>query len=60
MQVTFKVRKVTGLFFLGIISGFITGLSIQLPTFRSIAVTDSEMDEVWLLVPDGIPIEIRP
>jgi murein L,D-transpeptidase YafK len=25
-----------------------------------IAVTDSEMDEVWLLVPDGIPIEIRP
>jgi hypothetical protein len=35
MQVTFKVRNVSGLFFLGIISGFITGLSIQLPTFRS-------------------------
>jgi murein L,D-transpeptidase YafK len=25
-----------------------------------IAVTDAEMDEIWLLVPDGIPIEIRP
>jgi len=25
-----------------------------------IAVTDVEMDEVWLLVPDGTPVEIRP
>lgn len=25
-----------------------------------IAVTDDEMDEIWRLVPDGIPIEIRP
>jgi murein L,D-transpeptidase YafK len=25
-----------------------------------IAVTDSEMDEIWKLVPDGTPIEIRP
>jgi murein L,D-transpeptidase YafK len=25
-----------------------------------IAVTDAEMDEIWLLVPDGTPIEIRP
>jgi murein L,D-transpeptidase YafK len=25
-----------------------------------IAVTDSEMDEIWELVPDGTPIEIRP
>ena len=25
-----------------------------------IAVTDSEMDEIWLLVPDGTPVEIRP
>jgi murein L,D-transpeptidase YafK len=25
-----------------------------------IAVTDAEMDEIWLLVPIGIPIEIRP
>jgi murein L,D-transpeptidase YafK len=25
-----------------------------------IAVTDSEMDEIWKMVPDGTPIEIRP
>ena len=25
-----------------------------------IAVTDSEMDEIWNLVPDGVPIEILP
>jgi len=25
-----------------------------------IAVTNSEMDEIWTLVPDGTPIEIRP
>ena len=25
-----------------------------------IAVTDSEMDEIWRAVPDGTPIEIRP
>jgi murein L,D-transpeptidase YafK len=25
-----------------------------------IAVTDTEMDEIWELVPDGTPIEIRP
>jgi len=25
-----------------------------------IAVTDSEMDEIWLAVPDGTPIEINP
>jgi murein L,D-transpeptidase YafK len=25
-----------------------------------IAVTDEEMDQIWLLVPDGTPIEIRP
>ena len=25
-----------------------------------IAVTDAEMDEIWLLVPIGTPIEIRP
>ena len=25
-----------------------------------IAVTDSEMDEIWDLVPDGTPVEIRP
>jgi murein L,D-transpeptidase YafK len=25
-----------------------------------IAVTDTEMDEIWKLVPDGTPIEIRP
>ncbi len=25
-----------------------------------IAVTDNEMDEIWELVPDGTPIEIRP
>jgi murein L,D-transpeptidase YafK len=25
-----------------------------------IAVTDDEMDEIWRLVPDGTPIEIRP
>lgn len=25
-----------------------------------IAVTDSEIDEIWELVPDGTPIEIRP
>ena len=25
-----------------------------------IAVTDAEMDEIWSLVPDGTPIEIRP
>jgi murein L,D-transpeptidase YafK len=25
-----------------------------------IAVTDEEMDEIWNLVPDGTPIEIRP
>lgn len=25
-----------------------------------VAVTDEEMDEIWRLVPDGTPIEIRP
>ena len=25
-----------------------------------IAVTDAEMDEIWLLLPDGTPVEIRP
>jgi len=25
-----------------------------------IAVTDEEMDEIWRLVPDGTPIDIRP
>jgi murein L,D-transpeptidase YafK len=25
-----------------------------------IAVTDTEIDEIWLLVPDGTPVEIRP
>jgi len=25
-----------------------------------IAVTDSEMDQIWHTVPDGTPIEIRP
>lgn len=25
-----------------------------------IAVTDAEMDEIWKIVPDGTPIEIRP
>ena len=25
-----------------------------------IAVTDEEMDEIWKVVPDGIPIEIKP
>jgi murein L,D-transpeptidase YafK len=25
-----------------------------------IAVTDGEMNEIWLLVPDGTPVEIRP
>jgi murein L,D-transpeptidase YafK len=25
-----------------------------------IAVTDAEMDEIWNLVPDGTPVEIRP
>lgn len=25
-----------------------------------IAVTDAEMDEIWKLVPDGTPVEIRP
>ena len=25
-----------------------------------IAVTDAEMDEIWKLVPDGTPIEIKP
>jgi murein L,D-transpeptidase YafK len=25
-----------------------------------IAVTDSEMDEIWKMVPDGTPIEIKP
>ena len=25
-----------------------------------IAVTDAEMDEIWSLVPDGVPIEILP
>ena len=25
-----------------------------------IAVTDREIDEIWNLVPDGTPIEIRP
>lgn len=34
----------------------------QLPdwTFGCIALTNSEMDEVWKLVPIGTPIEIRP
>ena len=25
-----------------------------------IAVTDSDMDEIWTMVPDGTPIEIEP
>jgi murein L,D-transpeptidase YafK len=25
-----------------------------------IAVTDSEIEEIWSLVPDGTPVEIRP
>jgi murein L,D-transpeptidase YafK len=25
-----------------------------------IAVTNAEMDEIWRLVPDGVPVEIRP
>ena len=25
-----------------------------------IAVTDAEMDEIWKIVPDGTPVEIRP
>jgi len=25
-----------------------------------IAVTDAEMDEIWTLVPDGVPVEILP
>jgi len=25
-----------------------------------IAVTNAEIDEIWRLVPDGTPIEIRP
>lgn len=29
-------------------------------TSRCIAVTDAEMDEIWNLVPDGTPMEIRP
>ena len=29
-------------------------------TSGCIAVTDTEMDEIWLLVPDGTPVEIRP
>jgi len=28
-------------------------------TYGCIAVTNSEMDEIWKLVPDGTPIEIR-
>jgi hypothetical protein len=34
---------------------------IVLETGRScIAVTNTEMDEIWKAVPDGTPIEIRP
>jgi murein L,D-transpeptidase YafK len=29
-------------------------------TAGCIAVTDSEIDEIWILVEDGTPIEIRP
>ena len=29
-------------------------------TSGCIAVTDTEMDEIWNLVPDGTPVEIRP
>jgi murein L,D-transpeptidase YafK len=29
-------------------------------TAGCIAVTDSEIDEIWVSVPDGTPIEIRP
>ncbi len=25
-----------------------------------VAVTDAEIDEIWNLVPDGTPIEIKP
>jgi len=25
-----------------------------------VAVTDEEIDEIWKLVPDGTPIEMRP
>jgi murein L,D-transpeptidase YafK len=33
----------------------------QLPdwTYGCIAVTDAELDELWELVPNGTPIEIR-
>ena len=29
-------------------------------TLGCIAVTNEEIDEIWALVPDGIPVEIRP
>ena len=29
-------------------------------TAGCIAVTDAEIDEIWQLIPDGTPIEIRP
>jgi murein L,D-transpeptidase YafK len=29
-------------------------------TLGCIAVTDAEIDEIWKLVPDGTPVEIRP
>ena len=29
-------------------------------TFGCIAVTDSEMEEIWRMVPDGTPIDIKP
>lgn len=29
-------------------------------TFGCVAVTDPEIDEIWNLVPDGTPVEIRP
>jgi murein L,D-transpeptidase YafK len=29
-------------------------------TAGCIALTDSEIDEIWASVPDGTPIEIRP
>jgi murein L,D-transpeptidase YafK len=29
-------------------------------TLGCVAVTDAEIEEIWKLVPDGTPVEIRP
>jgi len=49
------------------IHGLPNGFSVWKPAHRSrdwiagcIAVTDSEIDEIWALVAEGTPIEIRP